>query len=82
MFALIFKGVTMSDHSFNKVSVIGAGAMGACYASRFFEMGGVDVALLARGDRCERLRGLGLIVNGKPYAIPVNRPEEATPADL
>jgi 2-dehydropantoate 2-reductase len=72
----------MSDYSFNKISVIGAGAMGAYYASRFFEMGGVDVALIAGGERYERLRDLGLIVNGRPYAIPVRKQEEAAPSDL
>jgi 2-dehydropantoate 2-reductase len=72
----------MPDYSFQKVSVIGAGAMGSYYAGRFFEMGGVDVALIAGEDRHDRLRDLGLIVNGKRYSIPVKRPEGATPSDL
>lgn len=66
-----------------RVAILGAGAMGANYASMFFDAAGFSTALIARGDRHERLRREGLVVNGKPYAIPVVHPDEAaTPADL
>jgi 2-dehydropantoate 2-reductase len=66
-----------------RVAILGAGAMGASYASMFFDAAGFSTALIARGDRHERLRREGLIVNGKRYAIPVVHPDEAaTPADL
>jgi 2-dehydropantoate 2-reductase len=66
-----------------RVAILGAGAMGASYASMFFDAAGFSTALIARGDRHERLRREGLVVNGKPYAIPVIHPDEDTaPADL
>lgn len=66
-----------------RVAILGAGAMGASYASMFFDAAGFSTALIARGDRHERLRREGLVVNGKPYAIPVIDPDEDTsPADL
>jgi 2-dehydropantoate 2-reductase len=62
-----------------RIVVIGAGAMGGYYASRFFDMDRDSVSLLAGGDRCRRLRDEGLIVNGKPYGIPVIGPDEIDP---
>jgi 2-dehydropantoate 2-reductase len=39
--------------------------------------------LIARGDRLERLKSQGLLINGKPFAIPAMDPDEATsPVDL
>jgi 2-dehydropantoate 2-reductase len=66
-----------------RVAILGAGAMGASFASRFFDSADLSTVLIARGDRQERLGREGLVVNGKPYAIPVVDPDEATvPADL
>jgi 2-dehydropantoate 2-reductase len=66
-----------------RVAILGAGAMGASYASMFFDAADFSTVLIARGDRHERLRREGLVVNGKPYALPVVHPDEATtPADL
>ena len=66
-----------------KVAILGAGAMGAYFASRFYEAAGFSTTLVARGPRCDRLRSNGLVVNGKRYLIPVTHPDEATsPADL
>lgn len=68
---------------FERTSVIGAGAMGAVYASKLFDMDKSCVSLIARGPRCARLRDQGLFVNGKHYAIPVLSPEEdMPPSDL
>lgn len=65
------------------ISIIGAGAMGAFYASRFQKVDGITVSLVAGGDRCDRLRAEGLIVNNHRYAIPVIRPgDDAPPSDL
>jgi 2-dehydropantoate 2-reductase len=61
------------------VSIIGAGALGGAYASIFHEMGNHCVSFVANGDRFERLRREGLIVNGKRYNIPVLRPEDMLP---
>jgi 2-dehydropantoate 2-reductase len=53
------------------VAILGAGAMGAYFASRFFDTAGFSTGLIAKGHRFDRLKNNGLVVNGKPYAIPV-----------
>ncbi len=66
-----------------KVAILGAGAMGAYFAARFFDTPGFSTVLIASGQRLERLKKDGIVVNGKPYFIPAIRPEEAdTPVDL
>lgn len=65
-----------------KVAILGAGAMGAYFATRFFESG-FDTCLVARGPRFDRLSRDGLVVNGKKYLIPVVDPDTASqPVDL
>jgi 2-dehydropantoate 2-reductase len=67
----------------NSVVVLGAGAMGAAYASRFFDMDPSSISLAASGSRFQRLKSDGLVVNKKHYAIPVLSPEDSSPpADL
>ncbi len=69
--------------SIERISVIGAGAMGAFYASRFYDMDSTCITLIAGGDRHDRLTGEGLIVNEEHYSLPVVRPDDTTPpADL
>jgi 2-dehydropantoate 2-reductase len=66
-----------------KVAILGAGAMGAYFASRFFDTAGFSTVLVAKGHRLDKLRTEGLVVNGKPYAIPAIHPDEAaSPVDL
>lgn len=66
-----------------KIITQGAGALGAMYAARFADAGGFEVYFLAGGERYERLKADGVLVNGRPYAIPVIHPRETTtPADL
>jgi len=66
-----------------RVVVLGAGAMGAFYASKFFDSSLLSTVLVAREPRYDRLKAEGLVVNGKHYSIPVVHPDEATPpADL
>jgi 2-dehydropantoate 2-reductase len=64
---------------FERISVIGAGAMGAVYASNFYDMDKSCISLIAGGDRYARLSDKGLFVNGKHYAIPVFSPEKKMP---
>lgn len=65
------------------VAILGAGGMGASYASRFFDASVFSTVLVARGTRYDRLKAEGLVVNGKQYSVPVVHPDEgATPADL
>jgi 2-dehydropantoate 2-reductase len=67
----------------NKVVILGAGAMGAFFATRFFDTGECSTAVIAQGKRYEKLKSDGLVVNGKKYGIPVIHPDEDTsPADL
>ena len=61
------------------IAVIGAGAMGACYASKFYEIDPNCISLVATGDRYDRLKEKGLIVNDKHYFFNVIRPEEKAP---
>jgi 2-dehydropantoate 2-reductase len=69
--------------SIRDISIVGAGAMGAFYASRFFDMDVSSVSLIAGGKRYNRLKEEGLVVNGKCYNVPVVHPEQAaSPADL
>lgn len=66
-----------------KVAVLGAGAMGAYFASCFYNTPGFSTALIADGSRADRLKEHGLVINGKTTFIPVVRPEEAdSPMDL
>jgi len=69
--------------SIERISVIGAGAMGSSYASKFFDMDENCVSLVAKGERYDRLKEEGLIVNDKHYSLPVIKPEEKrAPSDL
>lgn len=66
-----------------KVVILGAGALGASYATSFFETDEFSTSFVARDQRYTRLKNHGVVVNGKPYAIPVIHPDDTTtPADL
>lgn len=65
------------------VAILGAGAVGAVYASRFYNIDPACVSLVASGERYQRLKRDGLIINQHHYAIPVLSPQDAAPpADL
>jgi len=65
------------------ISVIGAGGLGAAYAGILYEMDHRCVSFVAGGDRAERLRREGVMVNGTRYVIPVLLPEDLSePSDL
>jgi len=66
-----------------KVAILGAGAMGAYFAGRFFDTPGFSTGLIAKEDRLEKLKRKGLVINGRSYPIPAMDPDEATsPVDL
>ncbi|MBN1640273.1 MAG: 2-dehydropantoate 2-reductase [Anaerolineae bacterium] len=70
----------MQEH---RVAILGAGALGATYAARFYDAPGYATFLVARGERHDRLCERGLGVNGRHYAIPVLDPDQpAQSADL
>ena len=57
--------------------------MGAAYGGLLYDMDARSVSFVAGGERLERLRKEGLIVNGKRYFIPIIPPEDpSAPADL
>ncbi|MFO7838074.1 MAG: ketopantoate reductase family protein [Desulfosalsimonadaceae bacterium] len=65
-----------------EVAILGAGAMGAFFAGKLFD-NGFSTRLIARGNRLERLQNEGVIINEKPYKIPVIDPASAAfPVDL
>ncbi len=65
------------------VVVLGAGALGAAYASRFYDMDSSCISLAASGERYKRLKSEGLVVNNQRYEIPVlSRDDISPPADL
>ncbi|MCG8478158.1 MAG: ketopantoate reductase family protein, partial [Spirochaetales bacterium] len=61
--------------------IFGAGALGAMYAERF-HAAGLPVALLAEGERAQRLRREGVIVNGAEIRLPVVESGATSPALL
>jgi 2-dehydropantoate 2-reductase len=60
-----------------KVAILGAGAMGAYFAERFFHTPGFSTVLVASGPRLDALRRDGIIVNGELCRIPAIDPQEA-----
>lgn len=66
-----------------KIAILGAGALGAAYASQFFNMDPQSVSFVAQGERYARLKADGVEVNDRHYQIPVVSPDQPTvPADL
>jgi 2-dehydropantoate 2-reductase len=73
----------MQEKRIETVAIVGAGAMGAAYASMFSDAGDFSVFFVASGERYQRLKRGSLSVNGKQYAIPVMSPGEIRePVDL
>jgi 2-dehydropantoate 2-reductase len=65
------------------ISIMGAGAMGAFYASKFSDMDENCISLMASGKRYERLKKDGIVVNNKQYLLQVIKPDDRVPpADL
>ena len=66
-----------------RVAGLGTGAMGAYFATQFFNTPGFSTVLIAKGQRLEKLKNDGIIVNGNTYFIPTIHPDEAqSAADL
>ena len=70
-------------HPIHNVVILGAGAMGGYFFTQFLDAPEFSTAVIARGERYERLKRDGLIVNGRHYEVPVVHPDENNePADL
>ncbi len=66
-----------------KIAILGAGAMGSFYASKFAEADDFEVFFVARDPRYTRLLEKGVEVNKHQLKIPVIDPDKATePCDL
>jgi 2-dehydropantoate 2-reductase len=66
-----------------QVVMLGAGAMGAAYASRFYDYDPGMISFVASGERYQRLKSDGVIVNGHPYPIRVRSiADDGPPADM
>ncbi|MGV8908215.1 MAG: ketopantoate reductase family protein [Propionicimonas sp.] len=62
-----------------RIHVVGLGAVGAAYASRFAEAG-ADLRVVVDPARADRYRSTPTVVNGRAYAFAVL--DDHTPADL
>lgn len=66
-----------------KIAIIGAGAIGASFASIFYTMSMDSVYFIAGEGRYQRLRQCGVLVNGRRYDIPAYLPGHIpAPSDL
>jgi len=72
----------MSFQAIKKVRLIGLGSMGSFFAPKLYKTEDVDFALIADGERKERLRTKGVTINGEHFLFPVETPAEAAAADL
>jgi 2-dehydropantoate 2-reductase len=73
------------DHgmTIERIAIIGAGAIGAAYASMLLRAGPGPVFFIAEGERAGTLEAEGRTVNGRNYILPVARPHlPSSPADL
>ncbi len=59
------------------VAIIGAGAVGASYASLLTDRDAARVTIVSGGERAERYLRDGFRVNGREYRFPVARPDES-----
>ena len=68
----------------NAVSILGAGALGGAYAGILHDMDSSCVTIVAGGERYERLKAHGLVVNDRHYHFPVISPKDngSKPSDL
>ena len=53
-----------------KITIIGAGALGSVYGSILYEMCPESMCFIAGGGRYDRLQRHGVVVNDKRYGIP------------
>lgn len=65
-----------------KVALLGAGAVGAYFIWGLSEKLGDNFIVVATGERKERLKKDGIIINDKHYHLNVKEPSEVTDIDL
>lgn len=67
---------------FKNVALIGAGAVGAYFIYGFTGLKDLSFCVVAEGERAERLRREGVIINDKVYYPDIRNPQEAKGAEL
>ncbi len=66
-----------------RIAILGAGGLGATYASQFYSADPHSVFLIASGERYHRLKQDGVYINGRHFQMPVTTPANAAePPDL
>lgn len=66
----------------NSIYVVGAGAIGASYAAKLYDMNPESVTIIANKERCKKYKE-GIKVNGKEYFFKTLTPEQIEePADF
>ncbi len=71
--------ITMSIQT---IAVLGAGAIGSYFIDGLREKLGDHLWVIAEGERAERLKEKGIVVNGETLRLNVRTPEQAHGADL
>lgn len=67
---------------FTKAALIGAGAVGAYFIYGFTNLEALSFCVVAEGERAERLRNEGVVINEKTYYPEIRSPQEAKGVDL
>lgn len=70
------------DKKIKTVAVLGAGAVGAYALYGLQEEYQDNLWVIAKGDRAERLKTQGLVINDQPFSLQVKSPQEAHGVDL
>ncbi len=65
-----------------KVALLGAGAVGSYFIWGLSKKTDIELSLVTTGERSERLRSQGLVINGENYHPDVKTPEEVRGTDL
>ena len=73
------RGIFMKIQS---VAVLGAGAVGSYVIWGLSAKKDISLSVIAKGERAERLKSEGCLINGKTYSPAVLIPEEAKGVDL
>jgi len=76
---IVYEGNIMKIKS---VALIGAGAVGSYFIWGMQELLKENFCVIAKGERAERLKAQGIIINEKKYELNVKAPEEAKNVDF
>lgn len=70
-------------NNLKNILIVGVGAIGGVYGSKLYDMDPEGIKVIAGGERAERYKENGFLINGKHYGFTYVAPEEnCQPADL